>query len=60
VKGIALNGVVTKSNPSFGIRVKFDDLQSTQRESLREFLKFVESTTKGYSVEHGYLARLKR
>jgi len=60
VKGIALNGVVTKSNPSFGIRVKFDDLQPTQRESLREFLKFVESTTKGYSVEHGYLARLKR
>ena len=60
VKGIVLNGVVTKSNPSFGIRVKFDDMEPTQRESLREFLKFVESTTKGYSIEHGYLARLKR
>ena len=60
VKGIALNGVVTKSNPAFGIRVKFKDLEPTQRESLREFLKFVESTTKGYNVDHGYLARLKR
>jgi hypothetical protein len=60
VKGIAFNGVVTKSNPSFGIRVKFEDMEPTQRESLREFLKFVESTTKGYNVEHGYLGRLKR
>lgn len=60
VKGIALNGVVTKSNPSFGVRVKFSDLESPERESLRQFLKFVESTTKGYSMEHGYLAQLKR
>jgi PilZ domain-containing protein len=60
VKGIALSGIVTKSNPSFGLRIKFSELESAERESLRQFLKFVESTTKGYSVEHGYLAQLKR
>jgi hypothetical protein len=31
-----------------------------QRESLRQFLKFVENTTKGYASDHGYLAQLKR
>jgi len=60
VKGMALNGIVTKSNPSFGLRIKFSDLETPERESLRQFLKFVESTTKGYSLEHGYLAQLKR
>ena len=60
VKGIALNGVVIKSNPSFGVRIKFSDLDTPEKESLRQFLKFVESTTKGYSSEHGYLAQLKR
>ena len=60
VKGIVLNGVVTQSNPSFGVRVRFGDLVGPERESLRQFLKFVESTTKGYSAEHGYLAQLKR
>lgn len=60
VKGIALSGVVTRSNPTFGVRLKFSELESPERESLRQFLKFVESTTKGYSLEHGYLAQLKR
>jgi PilZ domain len=60
VKGLVLNGVVTKSAPSFGIRVKFSDMEPTARESLREFLRFVESTTKGYERDHGYLAQLKR
>ena len=60
VKGLVLNGVVTKSAPSFGIRVKFSDMEPTARESLRQFLKFVETTTKGYERDHGYLAQLKR
>jgi PilZ domain-containing protein len=60
VKGIVLNGVVTKSTPSFGIRVRFSDLESAERETLREFLKFVESTTRGYKKDHGYLAQIKR
>jgi hypothetical protein len=60
IKGIILNGVVTRSSPSFGVRVKFADLESNERESLRQFLRFVESTTKGYRSEQTYLAQLKR
>ena len=57
---MVLNGVVTKSTPSFGIRVRFDPIEGTERESLRHFLKFVESTTKGYQKDNGYLAQMKR
>ncbi|HET7209767.1 MAG TPA: PilZ domain-containing protein [Terriglobales bacterium] len=60
VKGIVLNGVVTQSTPSFGIRIKFGELESAERTSLREFLKYVESSTKQYEAENSYLARLKR
>ena len=60
VKGLVLHGVVTKSTPSFGIRVKFGEMGPAERESLRQFLKFVESTTKGYQEQHNYLAQLKR
>lgn len=60
VKGMILNGIVTKSSPCFGVRVKFAQLEPAARQTLREFLKFVESTTKGYHKEHGYLAQMKR
>ena len=60
VKGLILNGIVTRSNPSFGVRIKFDSLDTSERESLRQFLKFVESMTKSYEVQQGYLAQLKR
>ena len=60
VKGMILNGIVTKSSPSFGVRIKFGQMEPAERESLREFLKFVESTTKGYSTQNGYLAQMKR
>jgi hypothetical protein len=60
IKGIILTGIVTKSSPSFGVRIKFSELESTERENLRHFLKFVESTTKGYNSENGYLAQMKR
>ena len=60
IKGIILTGIVTKSSPSFGVRIKFSELEPTERENLRHFLKFVESTTKGYNKENGYLAQLKR
>jgi len=59
VKGMILTGIVTQSNPSFGVRIKFDGLEPSERETLREFLKYVENTTKGYHYEQGYLARLK-
>ena len=60
VKGLILNGIVTRSNPSFGIRIKFDSLEPSERETLRQFLKFVESTTKSYQSQQGYLAQMKR
>lgn len=60
VKGMVLNGVVTKSTPSFGLRVKFAPMEHNEREALRQFLKFVESTTKGYESQNGYLAQLRK
>jgi hypothetical protein len=60
VKGLILNGIVTRSNPSFGVRLKFDTLEPAERETLRQFLKFVESTTKTYESQQGYLAQMKR
>lgn len=60
IKGIILTGIVTKSSPSFGVRIRYAELEPAERESLRHFLKFVESTTKGYNSENGYLAQLKR
>ena len=59
VKGMILNGVVTKSN-SFGLRIKFAEMGMAERERLREFLKFVENSTRGYQSRHGYLAQIKR
>jgi hypothetical protein len=60
VKGLVLSGVVTRTNPCFGVRIKFADLGSSQRETLRQFLKYVESTTKSYQKQEGYLAQMKR
>lgn len=60
VKGMILNGIVTKSSPCFGVRVRFGEMEQMERESLRQFLRFVESTTKGYSSQNGYLAQMKR
>jgi hypothetical protein len=60
VKGLILNGIVTRSNPSFGVRLKFDNMEACERETLRQFLKFVESTTKSYQSQQGYLAQMKR
>ena len=36
------------------------NMEPAERETLRQFLKFVETTTKGYASDHGYLAQLKR
>jgi PilZ domain-containing protein len=60
VKGMILNGIITHSNPSFGVRIKFGDLENSERETLRQFLKFVETTTKSYQNQQGYLAQMKR
>jgi len=60
VKGLILDGEVDKADPSFGLRVKFGEMEPSERESLRQFLKYVEQETKGYHYQQGYLAQLKR
>ena len=59
IKGLILNGIVIKSNPCFGVRIKFD-VDSPVRESLRQFLKHVETTTKAQKSEHSYLQKLQK
>jgi PilZ domain-containing protein len=60
VKGIVINGVVTENNPTFGVRLKYTNMDANDRDTLRFFLKFVEDTTKSYEKQNGYVAQLKR
>ena len=59
IKGFVLNGIVIKSNPCFGVRVKFE-LEPAVRESMKQFLKFVENSTKAQQSEHSYLQKLQK
>jgi hypothetical protein len=59
VKGLIVNGVVTGTGSSCGIRIKFAALDSAEQETLRHFLKLVEACTEDYAFEHGYIAQLK-
>ncbi len=59
VKGITLSGVSTRSSPSFGIRVKFSEAELSEKEHLREFLRFVGSTAHKSQSAKAYVAKLK-
>ncbi len=59
VKGFALSGVVARNAPANGVRVRFGGLSANERESLRQFLKFVQDTTRVSQSEHNYLQLLK-
>lgn len=59
VKGLALSGVVTRSAPSNGVRVRFGNLSAGERDSLREFLKFVQETTRVSQSERSYIQLVK-
>jgi len=59
VKGFALSGVVTRSGPNTGVRVRFEGLVPPERDSLRQFLKFVQDTTRQSQSENSYLQMLK-
>ena len=59
VKGLALNGVVTRSAPAAGVRIRFAGLDSAEKENLRQFLKYVQETTKASKSEGSYLELLK-
>jgi hypothetical protein len=59
VKGFALSGVVTRSGPASGVRVRFDGMVPAGRDSLRQFLKFVQDTTRASHSESSYMQLLK-
>lgn len=59
VKGFALTGVVTRSAPTNGVRVRFDGMSPEERDSLRQFLKFVQETTRASHSESSYIQLLK-
>jgi hypothetical protein len=59
IKGFALSGVVTRSGPATGLRVRFGSMQPAERDSLRQFLKFVQETTRTSNSENGYFRLLK-
>lgn len=59
VKGFALTGVVTRSGPATGVRVRFEGMAPEERDSLRQFLKFVQETTRASHSENSYIQMLK-
>src|SRR5215471_9751406 len=59
VKGFALSGIVTRSAGTNGLRVRFENMSQAERESLRQFLKFVQETTRALSSEKNYIQLLK-
>jgi hypothetical protein len=59
VKGLALNGVVTRSAPGGGVRVRFAGMEPAEKENLRQFLKYVQETTRASKSESSYLQLLK-
>ncbi len=59
VKGFALNGVVQRSGRTAGVRVRFDTMTPAERDSLRQFLKFVQDSTRASQSENSYLQLLK-
>jgi hypothetical protein len=59
VKGLALNGVVTRSAPASGVRIRFGTMDPAEKENLRQFLKYVQETARASSSESSYLQLLK-
>jgi hypothetical protein len=59
VKGLALTGIVTRSAPAGGVRVRFAGLDPAEKEHLRQFLKYVQETTRASNNENSYLQLLK-
>ncbi|HEX6823352.1 MAG TPA: PilZ domain-containing protein [Candidatus Sulfotelmatobacter sp.] len=59
VKGFALNGIVTRSGPTTGVRVRFGSMSPAERENLRQFLKFVQEATRASKSETSYIQMLK-
>jgi hypothetical protein len=59
VKGLALNGVVTHSGPTAGVRIRFEGMDPAGKEHLRQFLRYVQDAAKASRSESSYLQLLK-
>jgi len=59
VKGFALSGIVTRSAPATGVRIRFGAMEIAERDNLRQFLKYVQDTTRASRSERSYLDLLK-
>ncbi len=59
IKGMALNGVVTRPAPARGVRIRFEGMNPPERENLKRFLKYVQETTRATTSEKSYLQLLK-
>jgi hypothetical protein len=59
VKGLALNGVVMHSAPAGGIRIHFAGMTPAEKENLRQFLKYVQETTRASKSQNSYMQLLK-
>lgn len=59
VKGFALSGIVTRSAATTGVRIRFSSMDTSERENLRQFLKYVLDTSRVSRNEDSYLRLLK-
>ena len=53
VKGVGLNGVVVNGNASFGMCIKFRQLETGERDRLGEFRKYVPMATGEHQERNG-------
>jgi hypothetical protein len=60
VKGVTLTGVVTRTMASCEVRIKFSEAELSEKEHLREFLKFIDGATRKAHSGSSYVAQLKR
>jgi hypothetical protein len=59
VKGFALSGIVTRSASTTGVRVRFDGMEPAARDSLRQFLRYVQDSSRVNRSENSYMQLLK-
>ena len=59
VKGVIMSGIVTQSSPSFRVRVKFSEVELSEKKHLREFLKFIQKSARKTHSGAAYITGLK-
>jgi hypothetical protein len=59
VKGFALTGVVTQNTSASGVRLRFNAMETGDRENLRQFLRYVQEGARAKRSENSYMALLK-